>query len=142
MNSFVLRKFVAGDIHAALQLWQRTEGIGLSDADRPDRLREFLSRNPGLSRVAVSGAILIGTILCGTDGRRGYIYHLAVAVESRRSGVGRALLAESLSALQRIGIRKCHAFVFQSNPFGELFWEQSGWQRRDDLQVYSRVLNS
>ena len=142
MIPFELRKFVAGDTDAALRLWRRTEGVGLSDADRPDRLREFLSRNLGLSRVAVSGGNLIGTILCGTDGRRGYIHHLAVAAESRRNGVGRALLADALSALQRIGIRKCHAFVFQSNPFGEIFWERSGWQRRDDLQVYSRMLNS
>lgn len=142
MPTFEIRKFVAGDTDAALQLWQRTEGIGLSDADRPDRLCEFLSRNPGLSRVAVSGGNLIGTILCGTDGRRGYIHHLAVAAESRRNGVGRALLADALSALQRIDIRKCHAFVFQSNPFGEIFWERSGWQRRDDLKVYSRMLNS
>jgi putative acetyltransferase len=142
MIPFELRKFVAGDTDAALRLWRRTEGVGLSDADRPDRLREFLSRNPGLSRVAVSGGNLIGTILCGTDGRRGYIHHLAVAAESRRNGVGRALLADALSALQRIGIRKCHAFVFQSNPFGEIFWERSGWQRRDDLHVYSRMLNS
>jgi N-acetylglutamate synthase len=142
MTAFEIREFVAGDIDAALRLWRRTEGVGLSDADRPDRLREFLSRNAGLSCVAVSGDNLIGTILCGTDGRRGYIHHLAVAAESRRSGVGRSLVEAALSALDLTGIRKCHAFVFQSNPFGELFWERSGWQRRDDLHVYSRRLDA
>jgi putative acetyltransferase len=140
MTTFEIREFAVGDTDAALRLWRQTEGIGLSEADRPDRLREFLSRNSGLSRIAVSGENLIGTILCGTDGRRGYIHHLAVAAESRRNGVGRALLKATLSALQQIGIRKCHAFVFQSNPFGELFWEQSGWQRRGDLHVYSKKL--
>ena len=78
--------------------------------------------------------------LCGTGGRRGYLHHLAVSPESLRRGVGRALLEATLSALHRIGIRKCHAFVFQSNPFGELFWERPGWQRRDELQVYSKTV--
>ena len=141
-SGFEIREFLAGDIAAALDLWRRSEGIGISDADHPDCLREFLSRNAALSRVAISGENLIGTILCGTDGRRGYIHHLAVAPESLRKGIGRALLEATLSALQRIGIRKCHAFVFQSNPFGELFWERSGWQRRDDLHVFSKVLGA
>lgn len=142
MAGFEIREFVVGDIDAALGLWRQTQGIGLSDADHPDRLREFLSRNPSLSRIAVSSENLIGTILCGTDGRRGYIHHLAVAAESRRNGVGRALVEAALSSLHRIGIHKCHAFVFQSNSFGELFWERSGWQRRDDLHVYSKMLGA
>jgi ribosomal protein S18 acetylase RimI-like enzyme len=141
MNGFEIREFIADDIDAALRLWRRTEGIGLSDADHPDRLREFLLRNPGLSRAAFCGDNLVGTILCGTDGRRGYIHHLAVAAESRRNGVGRALLDAGLFALQRIGIGKCHAFIFQSNPFGERFWVRSGWQRREDLYVFSRMLD-
>lgn len=141
MSGFETREFVADDIDAALRLWRRTEGVGLSNADHSDRLREFLARNPGLCRIAASGDNFIGTILCGTDGRRGYIHHLAVAAESRRNGVGRALLDATLSALQRIGIDKCHAFVFQSNPFGDIFWARSGWQRREDLYVYSRVLH-
>jgi len=142
MTCFEIREFAGDDIDAALQLWRRTEGIGLTDADQPDQLREFLTRNPGLSRVAVCGGELVGTILCGTDGRRGYIHHLAVAVESRRQGAGRALLSETLAALRRFGIVKCHAFVFRSNRSGGFFWERSGWQRRDDLHVFSRVLDS
>jgi ribosomal protein S18 acetylase RimI-like enzyme len=140
LTGFEIREFFADDIDSALRLWRRTEGVGLSDADHPERLREFFSRNPGLSRVAASGESIIGTILCGTDGRRGYIHHLAVAAESRRKGIGSALLDASLSSLQRIGIGKCHAFVFQANPFGELFWARSGWERRDDLHLYSRTL--
>jgi len=138
----MIREFVAGDIDAALRLWRQTEGIGLSDADRPDRIRGFLARNPGLSHVAAAGDSLLGTILCGTDGRRGYIHHLAVAAASRRAGVGRALVESVLSALRRIGIQKCHTFVFRSNPFGELFWSRLGWQRRDDLHVYSKTLDT
>lgn len=141
MTTFEIREFVAGDTDAALRLWRRTEGIGLSDADRPERIRAFLDRNPGLSHVALTEEGFIGTILCGTDGRRGYIHHLAVTAESRRNGVGRLLLEAALSAMQRIDIRKCHAFVFEFNPFGALFWERSGWQRRDELLVYSKMLD-
>jgi ribosomal protein S18 acetylase RimI-like enzyme len=119
MTGFEIREFVSDDIDAALRLWRRTEGVGLSDADQPGRLREFLARNPSLSRMALHGEVLIGTILCGSDGRRGYIHHLAVAADSRRKGVGRALLDAALSALRRTGIGKCHVFVFQSNPYQE-----------------------
>jgi ribosomal protein S18 acetylase RimI-like enzyme len=142
MDDFTIRAFLPGDIDAALKLWRQIEGIGLSDADRPEQLRAFLYRNPALSYVAASASTLTGTILCGTDGRRGYIHHLAVAAASRRSGIGRGLIECALSALQRIGIQKCHAFVFQSNPFGDLFWGRLGWQRREGLHVYSRILGS
>jgi ribosomal protein S18 acetylase RimI-like enzyme len=136
-----IREFSPADIAPALDLWQRTAGIGLSDADRPENLQAFLARNPGLSHVAVNGADLTGTVFCGTDGRRGYIHHLAVAEASRRSGLGRALLAAALFALNRQGIQKCHAFVFQSNPFVTLFWTPAGWERREALCIYSKPLS-
>jgi ribosomal protein S18 acetylase RimI-like enzyme len=136
-----IREFSPADIAPALDLWRRTVGIGLSNADRPENLQTFLSRNPGLSHVAVNGAGLIGTVLCGTDGRRGYIHHLAVAETSRRSGLGRALLDAALFALNRQGIQKCHAFVFQSNPFAALFWTPAGWERREELCIYSKPLS-
>jgi ribosomal protein S18 acetylase RimI-like enzyme len=141
MTPFLIREFSAGDIEAALGLWRGTEGIGLSGADRPEHLRVFLERNPGLSHVAVSGARLIGTVLCGSDGRRGTIHHLAVSPESRRRGAGRALVGSALAALASQGIQKCHAFVYPSNPFGGLFWGRSEWERRDDLHVYSKMLD-
>jgi ribosomal protein S18 acetylase RimI-like enzyme len=135
-----IREFSSADITPALDLWRRTDGIGLSAADRPENLQDFLARNPGLSHVAVNGADLIGTVLCGTDGRRGYIHHLAVAAASRRAGIGRALLDAALTALKRSGIQKCHAFVSQSNPFVTLFWTPAGWERREELRIYSKLI--
>jgi ribosomal protein S18 acetylase RimI-like enzyme len=125
-------------IPEALSLWRATEHIGLSGADEPEALVRFLDRNPGLSFVAVDTGRLAGTVLCGHDGRRGYIYHLVVSESRRRSGLGRRLLERCLDSLHIAGIGKCHAFVFHRNPFAERFWRPTGWELRDDLLVYSR----
>jgi putative acetyltransferase len=129
--------FVPGDIAEAIALWKRTEGLGLGESDTPQAVTKFLAHNPGFSFVTRSGAVLVGTVLCGHDGRRGYVHHLAVDPEHRRQGIGRRLLARSLARLHEAGIAKCHAFVFQSNPCAELFWAPAGWTLREDLLVYS-----
>jgi len=134
------RKFEVDDLAAALDLWSQSEGLELGASDSPERLEAFLARNPGLSWVALRGADLAGAALCGHDGRRGYIHHLAVVPSERRSGIGRALFERCLSALRNAGIVKCHIFVFRANPFGELFWSSTGWQRRDDVDMFSHFL--
>lgn len=142
MPTAAFRAFEDSDVPEALRLWEATEHIGLSSSDRPDALRRFLARNPGLSHCALVAGRLVGTILCGSDGRRGYIYHLAVAEHSRHQGIATALLSRSLSGLAEIGIYKCHAFVFHDNSYGDLFWSPSGWERRDELVVYSKWVES
>jgi ribosomal protein S18 acetylase RimI-like enzyme len=97
----------------------------------------FLARNPGLSFVALDSGELVGAVLCGHDGRRGYVHHLAVAERCRRRGLGTRLLDRGLDALRDAGIGKCHEFVFHASPFAELFWQRRGWERRDDLLMYS-----
>lgn len=133
-------QFDTSHIEDAISLWQSHDGIGLSGSDSSDQLAAFLERNPGFSFIALNDDSLIGTILCGHDGRRGYIYHLAVADAFRRQGIARTLLDRSLFQLRQNNILKCHAFVFKSNPYAELFWGQNGWQRRDDLIAYSSEL--
>jgi ribosomal protein S18 acetylase RimI-like enzyme len=127
-------------ISSAIALWEATEHIGLSSADSPEALSRFLASNEGLSFCAAENGHLVGTILCGTDGRRGYVHHLAVTKRCRGHGIASRLLSQSLQALARIGIAKCHAFVFNDNPYAELFWQPSGWQLREDLLVYSRLV--
>jgi putative acetyltransferase len=127
------------DLPAALALWRATEGMGLGDSDRPERLAAFLDRNPGASAVAldVNGA-LIGAVLCGDDGRRGYLHHLAVARDWRRRGVAKALLAHCFAVLKRREIEKCNIFLLADNTDGERFWQQAGWVCRGDLKVLQR----
>ena len=138
--SVEFRQFEVDDLAAGRDLWSQSEGIELDASDSPERLEAFLARNPGLSWVALRGARLAGAALCGHDGRRGYIHHLAVAPAERRSGIGQALVERCLSALRDTGIVKCHIFVFRANRFCELFWSPTGWQRRDDVQMFSQSL--
>jgi ribosomal protein S18 acetylase RimI-like enzyme len=135
-----LREFEEQDLDAALALWSQSEGVEVGQSDSPEKLATFLLRNPGLSWIAVRDGRIVGAALCGHDGRRGYIHHLAVAPSERRAGVGRALVERCLAQLRQAGILKCHIFVLGTNQFGELFWAPTGWQRRDDLQMYSRFL--
>lgn len=122
---------------AALALWENTAGVGLSEADSFDSIGRFLNRNPGSSFVALDGSAVIGTILCGHDGRRGLIHHLAVHSEYRRRGLGRALVAAGLAALARQGIQKCHLLVFRENEEGKAFWRNLGADERLSLSLFS-----
>ena len=121
----------------ARSLWERTPGVGLSEADEEPQILAYLVRNPRSSFVAREGNTVVGTILCGHDGRRGLVHHLAVSTESRRRGVGRALLSAGLGALYAEGIHKCHLLVFGNNQEGLAFWSAVGAQLRSELQLLS-----
>lgn len=131
------RTFQESDYAAAFRLWQATEGIGLSEADSPEGIRLFLSRNPGLSLVAVESGELVGTILCGHDGRRGLIHHLAVRKSHRRTGLGSLLVRQGIARLRVQGIGKCHVFVHRANADARAFWLRIGGEERTSLVVYS-----
>lgn len=137
----LIRPMVMGDYADVRQLWESCRGVGLSDADQPAALRRYLARNPGLSFVAREADLLVGAVLCGHDGRRGYLNHLAVHPQFRRRGLARRLVAHCLGALEREGIAKCHLFIFSSNQEGHRFWQGIGWELRRDLAVASCVLS-
>jgi N-acetylglutamate synthase len=135
--SLVYRPLSRDDLAGALALWRSSDGVGLSAADEPEALGRFLDHNEGLCWCATDGHEIRGTILCGCDGRRGYLYHVAVADALTMRGVGRRLVEHALCALEEAGIGKCHAMVFAANEAGRLFWERVGWSLRDDLVVFS-----
>ncbi len=136
--SIVIREMAIADYDEVLALWQASEGIGLSDADSREGIARFLARNPGLSSVVHDGEDLVGAALCGHDGRRGYIHHLAVSKPHRRRGLGRALAEHSLFALRRDGIGKCHIFVFGDNKDAIAFWDKIAWTERVELVMMSQ----
>jgi putative acetyltransferase len=125
---------------AVYALWRQSEGIGLSDADSRESIRSYLERNPGMSFVALADGKIVGAILSGHDGRRGYIYHLAVQREYQKQGIGQWLVDSSLQALGKAGIRKSHIFIFQNNREGIAFWKSIGWIHRLDIGVISRIM--
>lgn len=121
-------------------LWQQCEGVGLSEADSPANIQAYLSRNPGMSFIATAGGAVVVAVLCGHDGRRGYLHHLAVDPQSRRRSVGRRLVDHCLSALQRAGIHKCHIFVLNHNQDGMAFWRSARWTPRSDISLISKSI--
>jgi N-acetylglutamate synthase len=132
------------DLPEALDLWQRTPGVGLNESDSPNRLSAFLVRNPGQSFVArdsISGKLL-GAVLGGNDGRRGYLQHLAVEPEARGRGIGSELARRCLDALAELGIYKCSVFVYTTNADGQAFWSKRGYQPRSDLIMMQRLTTS
>lgn len=135
-----IRPFELTDHAAAVDLWQSTEGIGLSASDSRDHMAAYLERNHGMSFVACCNGMLIGAVLCGTDGRRGYLHHLAVDKHFRGRGIGRKLVTHCLQALREAGLPKCHLFLYRSNRSGREFWQKIGWSRRSDLEVVSIVI--
>lgn len=137
MCDYQIRELQLADYEAVLALWQTTPGISVTSADSLGNLAVFLARNRGLSFVAAAGTDIVGTSLCGHDGRRGFIYHLAVRPDWRRQGIGKRLLTRSLNALQAGGITKCHLFVLADNRDGMAFWEHSGFRQRQDIHIFS-----
>lgn len=127
------------DIPKAISLWQACDGVGLSDADEPAALAAFLSRNPDISCVVESNSEVVAAALGGHDGRRGFLYHLAVRTEFRRQGLGRALVRTALTAMRSAGVLKCHVMVFRTNRAGREFWSSVGFHLRDDLDVCSAM---
>ncbi len=135
MPPWTIRPFATDDYAAAHALWEASEGVGLDASDSRERIEAFLQRNPGLSAVAEVDGTIIGAVLCGHDGRRGLIYHLAVARAHRRQGMGAALVGASLAALRSAGIRKCHVLVFADNHAANQFWRRQGAKLRIDLTL-------
>ena len=133
-------EFRIDDFQDVIALWKSCEGIGLSSADSKDNLTTYLKRNPGMSFVARSKNAIIAAVLCGHDGRRGYLHHLAVHPDFRNQGIGRVLVEKCISALQSIGIQKCHLFIFNSNRDAIRFWEKIGWSYRKDIGVVSKEI--
>jgi ribosomal protein S18 acetylase RimI-like enzyme len=135
-----IRELTIDDYEPVYTLWETSEGLGLSDADSKEGIKRFLDRNSGLSYVALEGEKMVGAALCGHDGRRGYIHHLAVAISHRKQGIGKSLVGRCMYALMRIGISKCHLFVFGDNQEAIEFWSKVGWTERVELMMMSQHL--
>lgn len=133
-----IREFTIVDYDEVLSLWKASEGIGLGESDTCEAIAAFLARNPGLCFVARDGGPLVGAVLCGHDGRRAYLHHLAVAISHRRRGVGRLLANRCVESVRSLGISRCHVFVFRTNENARAFWQREGWWERDDLWMMTR----
>lgn len=141
MTSIVIRPMTINDYDDVYALWLSCVGMGLNDIDDSKAgIDKFLQRNPSTCFVATQDGQMVGVILSGQDGRRAYIYHLAVAPTQRRWGIAKRLLDEVERALDGIGISKVALVVFDNNPIGNDFWESQGFYVRQDLLYRDKAL--
>ena len=129
-----IRKMHISDYKSVYNLWLSCKGMGLNDVDDSEKgISRFLERNPETCFVAIDNNEIMGVILCGNDGRRGYIYHTAVKSSERNNGIGTKLVDRAMKAFEDIGITKVALVVFEQNETGNIFWEKKGFTSREDL---------
>jgi ribosomal protein S18 acetylase RimI-like enzyme len=126
----LIREFLPADYSSALALW-KTDGIEVAEGDSEASITRYLYRNKGLSKVAVANNQMIAAVLCGHDGRRGLIYHLAVAEAYRNQKIGSKMIDACLADLRNEGIERVLILVDKANPAGLRFWTRSGWEQID-----------
>ena len=131
------REMEISDYSQVANLWLKTEHMLLRDADSRENIARYLSRNSGLSYIALKENKVIGCVLVGTDGRIGYLQHLAVSESARGQGIGKQLVALSVDALAKEGIAKTHLFVANDNPKAQGFYHSLGWFPRDEVRMFS-----
>lgn len=137
-----IRVLTIEDYPEISRLWGSIPGIGMRSLDDSrEGIAKYLGRNPSTSFAAEEDGTIIGVILCGHDGRRGFIYHTAVDPEHRGQGVGKALVHAALEALKEEQIHKVALVAYSSNEAGNRFWEEIGFSERTDLTYRNRSLN-
>ena len=140
MNKIEIINFSINYYDKVLELWKKSEGIGLSSSDDIDDLEIYIQHNRDYSFLALLDGEIIGTILAGHDYRRAYIYHFVVDENYRKQGIGKLLLEKSLTKLRDKGIAKCHIAVYKDNQQGKDIWEKVGFKLRYDLDMMSHDL--
>ena len=123
-------------------LWMTIRGFGIRalDDSRED-IERFIARNPTTSVVARDGDRIVGSILCGSDGRQGALYHVCVAKEYRRRGIGTQMVAFCMHQLRYMGINKVSLIAFTTNEAGNAFWNKIGWKKKTNVNYYEFELN-
>lgn len=137
-----IRSMTIDDFAQVHALWMQISGFGIRSVDDSrEGIERFLNRNPGCSVVAERDGQIIGSILCGHDGRRGCLYHVCVHPDFRKQGIGKAMVVFAMEALKKEKINKVSLIAFTQNDIGNAFWKEIGWTKREDLNYYDFVLN-
>ena len=134
------RLMTIDDYDEVYDIWVACHNGLNSTDDSKEGIEKYLKRNPTTSFVAVDDGHVAGVILCGHDGRRGYIQHMSVSPDHRRMGIGGKLVEMALDALNKEGIKKVALVAFKSNDLGNAFWEAQGFTLREDLNYRNKAL--
>ncbi len=137
----IIRVMNTEDYDRVYALWMSCKNMGFNNLDDSRQgIEKYLKRNPSTCFVAEQGDAIVGVVLAGHDGRRGFIHHMAVAEDCRRQGIATDLLGQALAALKEEGINKAALLVFNRNEAGNVFWERQGFTARDDVTYRNKVL--
>ncbi|HEY5583671.1 MAG TPA: GNAT family N-acetyltransferase [Ruminiclostridium sp.] len=137
-----IRTMTINDYKEVSKLWSNTAGMGMRSLDDSEAgIAKFLKRNSTTNFVAIRENQVVGVILGGHDGRRGYIYHTAVDIEYRGNGIGSKMVETVVIAFENEGINKAALVVFKTNDTGNQFWKSMGWEERLDLNYYNLSIN-
>ena len=140
-NYTVIRTMTIEDYDRVYALWMSCKNMGFNNVDDSrEGIGKYLKRNPSTCFAAEQGGRIVGVVLTGHDGRRGFIHHMAVAEDCRRQGIAQAMLEQALGALKEEGISKVALVVFNRNEAGNAFWERQGFTVREDLTYRNRAL--
>ena len=138
----MVRIMTIEDYEGVYALWKKIKGFGIrSIDDSKEGVERFLRRNPTTSVVAEKDGRIVGSILCGHDGRRGCLYHVCVDEDYRRHGIGKRMVVFAMKALKEEKINKVSLIAFTENDIGNAFWNTIGWTERLDLNYYDFTLN-
>ena len=138
----MLRIMTIDDYEQVYALWRQIQGFGIrSIDDSREGVTRFLRRNPTTSVVAEEDGEIVGSILCGHDGRRGCLYHVCVDADYRMRGIGKSMVVFAMEALKKEKINKVSLIAFTKNDIGNAFWNEIGWTKRQDLNYYDFTLN-
>lgn len=138
----MIRTMTIADYDEVYALWTKIRGFGIRSVDDSyEGVEQFLKRNPQTSVVAVADGKIVGSILCGHDGRRGCFYHVCVDEDYRRQGFGQQMVVAAMEALRTENVNKVSLIAFTENDIGNAFWNTIGWEKREDLNYYDFTLN-
>jgi ribosomal protein S18 acetylase RimI-like enzyme len=127
------------DYDVVMRFWESVEkGMHIGPSDAPAEIQKKIRRDPDLFLIAESNNDIVGTVIGGFDGRRGLIYHMAVAASFRGQGIGSCLMSEVESRLRAKGCLKCYLVVMRDNVEAMKFYEHIGWNAMDRDLLYGK----
>lgn len=136
-----IRTMTISDYDSVYALWLSCREMGLNNLDdSQEGIARYLKRNPSTCFVAEENGEVIGVIISGHDGRRGYIYHTAVKTEYRRQGIAKLLVNAALSALKDLGTNKVALLVFERNTSANIFGKKIGFTAREDVIYRNKAI--
>jgi ribosomal protein S18 acetylase RimI-like enzyme len=133
-----LRQYTTEDCEAVRALWVRA-GLELRPSDTKEELEKKLQRDPELFVVAEEDGLIVGAAIGAFDGRRGFVYHLAVDPERQGEGIGRMIMEYIATRLRELGAIRLLLLVDEENENAQEFYRQIGFQS-NRMYVMSKTL--